>query len=187
MAQGFNAIAGIFRLTAYARTYGRGSHIHYKEIRCSLIQMLDLIFQNGSKASEGLAQSHWHRILKLCTSHLHDIGKLHALEPEAVNHLAKFVLELKMREIESEMTEGWIGIIGTLAAVHVIIRLDIAEISKFVTQNLQGAVGYHLVGIHVCRSAGTALNHVYGEGKRQLAVIYFTASLHHCIIFLRIQ
>ncbi len=54
-------------------------------------------------------------------------------------------------------------------------------LAGLVSHDLQRTVGYHFVGVHVGRGAGTALNHIYGELVVMLAVENFEACLRDAV------
>ncbi|MNE54599.1 hypothetical protein D3C80_1493870 [compost metagenome] len=50
---------------------------------------------------------------------------------------------------QTHIDGGRVRIIGGLAEIYVIIRVQIAVITLFMPQDFQGSVGNNLVGIHV--------------------------------------
>src|SRR5436305_5597668 len=55
------------------------------------------------------------------------------------------------------------------------------------TQQLAGAVGYHLVGIHIGRGGGTCLKNIQDEVTIKFAVDYFLGGLYNRFGYLRIN
>ena len=68
-----------------------------------------------------------------------------------------------MAEQQAQADGGRVGIVGRLRHVHVVIGVQVLILALGVPHGLQGQVGDHLVGIHVGRCPGTALNHVHHE------------------------
>ena len=60
-------------------------------------------------------------------------------------------------------TRRRIDVVGALAAVHVVERMHLVVAAGGQAQQLERAVGDHLVGVHVRRRAGPALDHVDDE------------------------
>ncbi len=54
-------------------------------------------------------------------------------------------------------------VVARLAQVDVIVGVYRRLAPQLAAQQLAGAIGDDLVGVHVCRGAGTSLEHVHGE------------------------
>ncbi len=66
-------------------------------------------------------------------------------------------------KLNAEARGGRVGVVGRLRAVDVVIRMQIAVLATTVPELRQCDVGDHLVGVHVGRGAGAALNDVDDE------------------------
>ena len=72
-------------------------------------------------------------------------------------------------EQQAQADRGGIGVVGGLRHVHVVVRVQVLVFTLGVAHGLKTEVGDHLVGIHVGRSTGTALDHVHHELLVELA------------------
>ncbi len=79
---------------------------------------------------------------------------------------------------ESVAEGAGIGVVRGLGAVHVVVRGAVLVFALLVPHQFQGAVGDHLVRIHVHGGAGSALHHVHRELVVELAVHDFPAGGH---------
>ena len=70
-----------------------------------------------------------------------------------------------------------IGVVGGLRAVDVIVRVAVLVLALLVAHQLERAVGDHLVGVHVGRGAGAALEDVEPELVVELSVDELLAGL----------
>ena len=68
-----------------------------------------------------------------------------------------------------------IDVVGALAQVDVLVRMQVLVLAALVAEQLQRAIGDDLVGIHVGGGAGAALNHVDDELVVQFSVADFLA------------
>ncbi len=83
-----------------------------------------------------------------------------------------------MAEIQPQVHGGGVSVVRGLGAVHVVVGVAVLVFARLVAHNLQGTVGDYLVGVHVHRRTGTALNHVGEEMFVMLAADDFLAGLH---------
>jgi len=65
--------------------------------------------------------------------------------------------------VRGDLRGGGVDVVGALAAVDVVERVEVRVVALGVAHDLQGAVGDHLVGVHVGRGAGAALDDVHHE------------------------
>ena len=66
-------------------------------------------------------------------------------------------------EHHRELDRRRVHVVGGLAAVHIIDRVEVLVLAEFVTENLETAVGDHLVGVHVGRRSRAALDNTDRE------------------------
>ena len=141
--------------------------------------MLDFVIQHRGEAIESLAQSHGHGVLQLGTSHLQHVLELLAFLAESGDESAEVLQETEMAEVHTDMYGGGISVVGGLRAVHMVIGGAELVFASLVAHDFEGAVGNHLVGIHIGCSSGTALNHIDRELVQMLAVHNLAASLRN--------
>ena len=60
---------------------------------------------------------------------------------------------------------GGIGVVGALRLVDVVVWMHRCLGSQFAAQDLNGAVGDHLVGVHVALGAGAGLPDHYKDNN----------------------
>ena len=72
-------------------------------------------------------------------------------------------VELDDVGVERDVDRGRVDVVGALAQVDVLQRVQVLVLAAGVTQVLQRAVGDDLVGVHVRRGARAALDHVDDE------------------------
>jgi hypothetical protein len=65
--------------------------------------------------------------------------------------------------VQRELQRGRIDVVRGLAEVDVVVRVDESVLAATFPRELEGAVRDHLVGVHVRRRAGAALDHVDHE------------------------
>ena len=70
-----------------------------------------------------------------------------------------------------------IGVVGRLRTVHVVVGRTVFIFAVFVTHDFEGAVSYHLVGVHVGGGSGASLNHI----NRELIVIFAIDDFLTCL------
>ena len=157
------AFACIFRLGGDSGSDGSSSHIDGQEVLSSKVQVLDFILKDTGKTIERLSERHRHRIFQLGAPHLDHMCKLFALSSESIDHLLKMFHQFEVRIIHTDMNSGRISVIGRLRTVNMIIGRTILIFPTFMSHQLECAVGYNLVGIHVGGSSGSTLDHVYRE------------------------
>ena len=88
--------------------------------------------------------------------------------------------EPRVAEQQADVQRGRVDVVGRLRRVDVVVRVAVLVLALRVAQQLERAVGDHLVGVHVGRGAGAALDHVDDELLVQLAVDDLLARLARC-------
>ena len=112
------------------------------------------------------------------------MGKLLRLLLQSFDELDEVGTELEVRSIEAEVDSRWVGIVGGLGAVDVVVRGEVLEFALLVTHDLQGTVADDLVSVHVGRRPCTALDHIYGEVLVVLAFEELVAGLDNGVLLL---
>jgi hypothetical protein len=124
----------------------------------------------SAKALELLAQGHGHRVLQLGPPHLEHVGELLRLLSQRVLELTQGVGQIPLFEHRRHPHSGGIGIVGRLTEVDVIVGMAVGVVAPLVSHELQSPIGDDLVGIHVGRGTGAALDHVHHEVALPVAV-----------------
>ena len=66
-------------------------------------------------------------------------------------------------DVQRDLHRGGIDVVRRLAQVHMVVRVNVGVVAARVVHQLEGAVGDHLVRVHVGRRPGAALDHVDHE------------------------
>ena len=120
------------------------------------------------RACEGvelLAERHRHRVLQLGAAHLEHVANSTRLGRKRVGQLARAPASSgAVAEDDRELHRGRVGVVGRLRQVDVVVRVQRARSRPCAwPDELERAVGDHLVRVHVRRGAGAALDHVDDE------------------------
>ena len=108
-------------------------------------------------AAELLAKRHRHGVLKMRAASLEDGGKAAALFGQAVRQFPRGRDEIAQLEEDRQPRRRRIHVVGRLSHVDVIVGVHPPVGATTVPEDLGGAVGKHLVRVHVVRSAGARL------------------------------
>src|SRR3984893_6900284 len=65
--------------------------------------------------------------------------------------------------MKRELHRGRIDVVRRLAEIDVVVRVNDIVLAALLAQYLEGAIGHHLVRVHVRRSSSAAVNHVDPE------------------------
>ena len=125
--------------------------------------MPQFLLQVHREGCELLAERHGHRVLELGASELEDVLELLALVVEGIRQLLDRVRQLPEHVVESHSESRREGVVGGLAVVDVVIGVDDVVAALREPEMLQRQVRQDLVGVHVDRRAGTALEDVDRE------------------------
>ena len=77
--------------------------------------------------------------------------------------------------IQSQPEGCWIGIVGGLGTVDVVVGVAILVIALFMTHDFQGAIGNNLIGVHIGGGTSPTLNGIHRKLVMQLARQQFIA------------
>ena len=108
-------------------------------------------------AAELLAKRHRHGVLKMRAASLEDGGKAAALFGQAVRQFPRGRDEIAQLEEDRQPRRRRIHVVGRLSHVDVIVGVHPPVGATTVPEDLGGAVGKHLVRVHVVRGAGARL------------------------------
>ncbi len=134
-----------------------------EQLRRQGLEARQVFAQGGGEGMEFLAEGHGHRVLQLGATHLQHLGEFHALGGEGGDQAVQAGEQGVMAEQQTQADGGGVGVVGRLRHVDVVVRVEMAILALGVAEQLQGDVGDHLVGVHVGRGAGPALDHVHHE------------------------
>ena len=114
-------------------------------------------------AAELLAERHRHRVLQVCAADLEHAAERRGLRVERVGQLPRRAHERRGRRQQRQPRRRREHVVGGLAHVDVVVRVDARVRAAWLAEELAGAVGQHLVGVHVVRRAGARLVDVHDE------------------------
>ncbi|TLD45591.1 MAG: hypothetical protein FAZ92_02127 [Accumulibacter sp.] len=120
-------------------------------------------------AIELLSERHRHGVLQVCTPHLQHALELVGLAAECFLQPPQGVHVARQAQNQRQPERGRIDVVGRLAVIDVIIRIEILILALAMPEALQRQIGDDLVGIHVGRGTGTALDEVGDELIAQFA------------------
>ncbi len=135
-----------------------------------LVEPVHLLAEGDGVGLELLAEGHGDGVLELGPAHLDDPGELLALGPERRDELFQDRDELPHAVDERDAEGGRVYVVGRLRQVDVVVGVTVGVIALGEAHELEGAVGDDLVGVHVRRGSGPALDHVHHEVRVPLAV-----------------
>ena len=149
--------------------------LHLERLRSDLDD-LQRLAQRAGVAVELLAQRHGHGVLQLGSAHLQHVLELLRLLLEGVDQLFELLDESEVIQIHAQLARARVRVVRRLALVDVVVGTHDRVLSLVVAQDLQSAVGDHLIGAHVGGRASSALDHVHDEVVVQLSFDYLIAS-----------
>ena len=155
---------------------GGRAQIDLKQELAGFLDAQDVLADGRRVRAEFLTERHGHRVLQLCAAHLDDVRKLFGLGRESLLEIGHIAGQLAEHGIQGDAQGRGINVVGGLRAVHMVVGVAIFVFALLVAQQLKGAVGDDLVGVHVGRSSRAALNAVHGELIVQLALDDLVAS-----------
>ena len=149
---------------------GGSAHVDLLEEDGVALEVRELFREVVGEGVEFLSGGHRDGVLQLGAAHLDDVLEFLTLGPEGGDQVAEGLLHMLVHADERVAEGAGIGVVRGLGAVHVVVRGAVLVLTLLVPHQFQGAVGDHLVGIHVHGGAGAALHHVHGELVVELAV-----------------
>ena len=117
-----------------------------------------ILGERVGESTELLAEGHRHGVLHLRAADLEDAGELHSLRREGGGELGVLGEQSLGPEHHGELDGGGVDVVRTLAAVHVVDGVQVLVVAEGVPHDLEAAVGDYLVGVHIGRGAGAALD-----------------------------
>ena len=128
-----------------------------------------LLADGRSPAVEFLAERHRHRILQVRAAHLQHPLELLALDEEGVLQPAQRLHVAGQAQDQRQPEGGRVDVVGRLPVIDMIVGVDELVFAFLVAEAFQRQVGDHLVGVHVGRSTGAALDEIGHELVNHLA------------------
>ncbi len=153
------------------RTNRRCAEVHLQQQFRGAHQVAGLFIQQHVKRVEFLAEGHRDRILQLGAAHFQDILEFDGFVLEAFAKLVNGIHQLHYRGVDGDTETGRVGVVGGLAFIDVIVRVQVLVLTLLVAHQLEADVGQYLVGIHVHRCTRAALVDVDRELIHALAVV----------------
>jgi hypothetical protein len=139
------------------------AHVDFANQKHRFLQALLVFSQHHRIGRKLLAQRHRNRVLQLRAAHLDDVPELIGLVFECLTQHRHGFDQLHNAGISRELERRRVDVVGALAHVDVLVGMQEFIIALGPAEQLQCAVRNHLVGIHIGRGAGAALNHVDHE------------------------
>ena len=176
------------RMRVQARAHGGAADGQLVQARQRGADLLLGQVQLGHVARDFLAQRQRRGVLQVGATDLDDVVELGALGgqrgAQGLQRRQQMVLDLNGG---GHVHGGGEGIVGRLAAIDVVVRMDLARFAALAAQQLGGAVGQHLVHVHIALRARAGLPHGRREFVRPLAGDHFVGGARDGIGDLRIQ
>ena len=138
------AFRGVQRRPDCCRT-----QVHFQQQLGGAMQVAGFFFQQHAERMEFLAQRHWHRILQLGAPHFQNGFKLFCLAVKPFAQLVDGVDKLLIGGVNRNAETGWVGVVGRLALVEMIVRVQVLVFAFLVAHQLQTNIRQHFVGVHV--------------------------------------
>ena len=156
---------------------GGAAHVDLVQQFHVALEVEDFLLHVVGKGVEFLPAGHGHGILQLGASHLYGVFIFFALVAQCIDHAGEALDKALVEQDEGEAYGGGVHVVGRLAAVAVVVGVAVLVLALLVSHDFEGAVGNHLVGVHVHTGPCAALHHVDGEVLVQLALEYLAACL----------
>ena len=177
-------VSSVRRVVTSARVVGMrvdagadrgGAEVDLADQARRLGEALLVLAEHHRVGGELLAERHRHRVLQLRAADLEDVAELGGLGFEGFAQHHHVLQQPVDAEVQRELDRGRIDVVGALRKVDVVERMQVLVLALRVPEQLERAVADHLVGVHVGRGAGAALDHVDHELLEQLALAHLLA------------
>ena len=130
---------------------------------------LHFLADRRAPAVEFLAERHRHGVLQVGATHLQHLPEFPALGEERLLQPGKRLHVARQPQDEREAERCRVDVVGRLPEIDVIVGVDVLVLALPVAQRLQREIGDHLVGVHVGRRSGAALDEIGDELLAHLA------------------
>ena len=149
LCQIWNNASQINRIGIEAGSHCSSSHIQGPHFIHGFVHPVDIPHNGHRIGFEFLPQADGHGVLHLGAAHFQHVVKLLCFLAQRLVQPAKFLLRSGKKPQGSHFSGCGNDIVGRLAAVDMVIGIDNAVISFFPSQNFDGTVGNHLIGVHI--------------------------------------
>ncbi len=146
-----------------ARAHGRRPDIQLAQLRRCGREIAGAAADARGVAAELLAERDRHGVLQVRAAGLQHVREFVRLARQAHGNGFRCRDKRRLAEQQRETRGRRIDVVGRLAHVDVIVRVNAFVRAPGFTEDLAGAVGQHLVGVHVVRRARARLIHVDDE------------------------
>ena len=160
----------VTRVGRDARADRGGAEVDLGEQPDGLGEARVILAEGRREAVELLAEGHRHGVLQLGAPDLEDLVELLGLAAERLAQQLELGEQRVQREGERDLERRRVGVVRRLAAVHVVDGVQDVVAALGVAGDLERDVGDDLVGVHVRRGAGAALDDADHELVVELAV-----------------
>src|SRR5207244_11655377 len=133
------------------------------EMQADAPDALDVAADHAPISAKFLTETNRHRVLELRAAHLDDRGELLLLQLEGFVPAPQLRHQLPAEVERGDMHTRWESVIGGLGHVDVTVRANDLVIALGVIEELEGAVGDHLISVHIDGRSGAALNRIDDE------------------------
>ena len=130
----------------------------------AVLDMLQVMFQHRHPAGNLLTERQWRSVLKVSTANFNDVAEgLRFLVERGFEHVELRNKLLADRDHRRYVHRRREDVVGTLAFVNVIVRVDLTLHAAHAAQQFTCPIRQHFVHVHVALGTGTGLPD--GEGK----------------------
>ncbi len=145
------------------RTNRSRAHVDLANEGLRFAEPVDILEHRVREGVELLAERHRDGILKLSAPHLDERAELLALVQKRRGQRDHRQLQVPDTRVKRELHRGRINVVGRLAEIDVVVRVNDVVLPALLAEDLERAIGHHFVCVHVRRSSGAALDHVDPE------------------------
>ena len=163
----FDAVVGV---SVDAGADGTASKAEFAERIAGPLKKLFALLDGQTVGGELLAEADGDGILHVGAARLHDAIEIFGFSGESSRKCVKDGIEGFEIQQRGEAHAGWKDVIGRLAIVDVVVRMNVGVIAKICSQDLVRAIGDHLVRVHVEADASACLEDIDDELRVPFAV-----------------
>jgi hypothetical protein len=142
---------------------GGGAEVDLVDQQVGFGQAEPVLADGDGVGAEFLAQGHGNGVLELGAAHFDHGAEFQGLWRAGFLEFGQRVEQLPGGEDGAELHRGGVDVVGGLGEVHVVVGVQPGVVALGVAKDFQGAVGDDLVGVHVRRRSGAALDDVHHE------------------------
>src|SRR5579862_6435137 len=128
---------------------GGSTHVDFVKYVFYPLQSGHFVVQTFTESMELLTERHGNSILQLRTSHFDHIAELIPLLMKSADELTQLCDELCIQKEDGDVQRCWIGVIGRLSAVDMVVRIAMLVFALMKAHKLQRAVCNYFVRGHI--------------------------------------